>query len=179
MVEAKRIPEVWVWPRASWKAWILWVVWKWDIICIYIYMYMYLHIYTHIPKVCEVFFLDAWHEIHGCIHMLFAWFHHFSYFGGHVSLGFGSMSIFSSNPRKLDPKLPLKRWLFFALRTSVAVKFDSSFLPGLVHPNWDRSWMYNNYTETQDFIVDVQRKDRTLRFPVFTLTGRNLESFGR
>ena len=39
---------------------------------------MYLHIYT--PKVCEVFFLDAWHEIHGCIHIFFAWFHRFSYF---------------------------------------------------------------------------------------------------
>ena len=29
--------------------------------------------------------------------------------------------------------------------------------------------MYNNYTETQDFIVDVQRKDRTLRFHTFSL----------
>ena len=46
----KRIPEVWVWPRASWKAWILWVVWKWDIVCVYmcIYIGVYMCMYVYI-----------------------------------------------------------------------------------------------------------------------------------
>ena len=73
-----------------------------------------------------------------------------------------------SHLRKLGPKLPLKRWLSLALRTSVAVNFWS-FVLGFVHANGDRSWDLQQLHRKWRFQkVDVQRKDRTFCFPVFT-----------